>query len=47
MLEFCAAHGIGAQIETIPADQVDAAYDKVVAGDVRYRYVIDVATIEA
>jgi len=47
MLEFCAAHGIGAQIETISADEVDAAYDKVVAGEVRYRYVIDVATIEA
>ena len=45
MLDFCAEHGIGATIETIDADGVDAAYDKVVAGDVRYRYVIDVATI--
>lgn len=45
MLAFCAEHGIGAQIETITADEVTEAYDRVVAGDVRYRYVIDVATI--
>ena len=45
MLDFCAEHGIGATIERIDAEGVDAAYDKVVEGDVRYRYVIDVATI--
>ncbi|WP_300676268.1 NAD(P)-dependent alcohol dehydrogenase [Nocardioides sp.] len=45
MLAFCAEHGIGATIETIGADEVTAAYDKVVAGEVRYRYVIDVSTI--
>jgi uncharacterized zinc-type alcohol dehydrogenase-like protein len=45
MLDFAAAHGLGATIETIPADQVDAAYDRVVAGDVRYRFVIDTSTI--
>jgi D-arabinose 1-dehydrogenase-like Zn-dependent alcohol dehydrogenase len=45
MLAFCAEHGIGATIETITADQVGEAYDKVVAGEVRYRYVIDVSTI--
>jgi uncharacterized zinc-type alcohol dehydrogenase-like protein len=45
MLEFCAAHGIGATVETISADEVDAAYDRVVAGDVRYRFVIDTSTI--
>ena len=45
MLEFCADNGIGATIETISADEVTEAYDKVVAGDVRYRYVIDVSTI--
>lgn len=46
MLDFCAEHGIGATVETIDASRVDEAYDKVVAGDVRYRYVIDVATIQ-
>ncbi|KGN34970.1 zinc-binding dehydrogenase [Knoellia sinensis KCTC 19936] len=48
MLDFCAEHGIGATIETLDASDtttVDTAYDKVVAGDVRYRYVIDTATI--
>lgn len=45
MLDFCAEHRVGATVEVIGADQVDEAYDKVVAGDVRYRYVIDVATI--
>ena len=47
MLAFCAEHGIGATIEKISADEVDAAYDRVVAGDVRYRFVIDTATINA
>jgi D-arabinose 1-dehydrogenase-like Zn-dependent alcohol dehydrogenase len=45
MLEFCADHGIGATVERISADEVDAAYDRVVAGDVRYRFVIDTSTI--
>lgn len=44
MLDFCAAHGIGAVIETIGIDDVDAAYDRVVAGDVQFRFVIDTAT---
>jgi D-arabinose 1-dehydrogenase-like Zn-dependent alcohol dehydrogenase len=47
MLDFCAEHGIGATIETISADDVDAAYERVVAGDVRYRVVIDTSTIRA
>ncbi|MFF5446153.1 NAD(P)-dependent alcohol dehydrogenase [Streptomyces sp. NPDC012888] len=45
MLDFCAAHGLGAEIELIRADQVNDAYDRVLAGDVRYRFVIDAATI--
>jgi uncharacterized zinc-type alcohol dehydrogenase-like protein len=45
MLDFCAEHGLGAQIETISADEVDRAYDRVVASDVRYRFVIDIATL--
>ncbi|WP_104105153.1 NAD(P)-dependent alcohol dehydrogenase [Nocardioides sp. 616] len=45
MLDFCAEHGIGATIETISADEVDAAYDRVVAGDVHYRVVIDTSTL--
>ncbi|BDZ41773.1 hypothetical protein GCM10025865_10720 [Paraoerskovia sediminicola] len=45
MLDFCAEHGIGAEIEMIGADDVDTAYERVVASDVRYRFVIDTATI--
>ena len=44
MLDFCATHGIGADIEVINADQIDEAYDRVVASDVRYRFVIDAET---
>ncbi len=45
MLDFCAQHGLGSEIEVISADQIDEAYERVVASDVRYRFVIDVATI--
>ncbi|MGC9535521.1 NAD(P)-dependent alcohol dehydrogenase [Streptomyces sp. UG1] len=45
MLDFCAAHGIGAEIELIDADQINEAYERVVSSDVRYRFVIDTATI--
>jgi uncharacterized zinc-type alcohol dehydrogenase-like protein len=47
MLDFCAEHGIGAEIETISADQVNAAYERVQNSDVRYRFVIDASTIGA
>ncbi|MBT2409258.1 NAD(P)-dependent alcohol dehydrogenase [Streptomyces sp. ISL-12] len=45
MLDFCAAHGIGAEIELIEASQINEAYERVLASDVRYRFVIDTATI--
>ncbi|WP_228980489.1 NAD(P)-dependent alcohol dehydrogenase [Streptomyces sp. DH12] len=45
MLDFCAEHGLGAEIEVIRADQVNEAYERVLAGDVRYRFVIDTATL--
>ncbi|HEY3941832.1 MAG TPA: NAD(P)-dependent alcohol dehydrogenase [Acidimicrobiales bacterium] len=44
MLDFCAAHGVGAEIEVIGPDQIDDAWDRVVASDVRYRFVIDVGS---
>jgi uncharacterized zinc-type alcohol dehydrogenase-like protein len=47
MLNFCAEHGLGAEIETISADQVNAAYERVENSDVRYRVVIDAKTIGA
>ncbi len=48
MLDFCAANGIGSAVEIVDASNpaaVDAAYDRVVDADVRYRFVIDASTI--
>ncbi|MBF6333818.1 NAD(P)-dependent alcohol dehydrogenase [Nocardia transvalensis] len=45
MLNFCAEHGIGAEIEVISADRIDEAYERAIASDVRYRFVIDAATM--
>ncbi|MCL2464974.1 MAG: NAD(P)-dependent alcohol dehydrogenase [Micrococcales bacterium] len=45
MLDFCAAHQVVPQIEIISGADINAAYDKVVSSAVRYRYVIDTATI--
>jgi uncharacterized zinc-type alcohol dehydrogenase-like protein len=45
MLDFCAEHGFGAEIELISAEQINEAYERVLASDVRYRFVIDTATI--
>ena len=44
MLDFCAEHSIAAEIEVIPASEINAAYERVLASDVRYRFVIDAAT---
>jgi uncharacterized zinc-type alcohol dehydrogenase-like protein len=45
MLNFCAEHKLGSEIEIITADEIDTAYERVLASDVRYRFVIDTATI--
>jgi len=45
MLDFCAEHGIAAEIEVIPAAQVNEAWERVLASDVRYRFVIDNSTL--
>jgi len=47
MLDFCAAHGIVADIEMIPIQKIDEAYDRMVVGDVKYRFVIDSASLAA
>jgi uncharacterized zinc-type alcohol dehydrogenase-like protein len=44
MLDFCAAKGFGAEVEVIPASQINEAFERVLASDVRYRFVIDAAT---
>jgi uncharacterized zinc-type alcohol dehydrogenase-like protein len=45
MLDFCAEHGIAADIETISADQINEAWERVLKSDVRYRFVIDTSTL--
>ncbi|MFF8970651.1 NAD(P)-dependent alcohol dehydrogenase [Streptomyces sp. NPDC014995] len=45
MLDFCAEHGFGAEIELISASEINEAYERVLNSDVRYRFVIDTATI--
>ncbi|WP_442637214.1 NAD(P)-dependent alcohol dehydrogenase [Rossellomorea marisflavi] len=45
MLNFCAEHNIAPKIELISADQIDEAYKRVLASDVKYRFVIDTSTI--
>ncbi|ATL83224.1 helix-turn-helix domain-containing protein [Streptomyces malaysiensis subsp. malaysiensis] len=47
MLDFCAEHGLGAEIELIDGEQINEAYDRVVSSDVRYRFVIDIASFKA
>jgi uncharacterized zinc-type alcohol dehydrogenase-like protein len=45
MLDFCAEHGLGSEIELISAAEINEAYERVLASDVRYRFVIDASTI--
>jgi alcohol dehydrogenase (NADP+) len=45
MLDFCGEHGITADVEVIPIDQINAAYERMLRGDVKYRFVIDLATL--
>ena len=45
MLDFCARHNIVPKIEIITADQIDEAYERVLASDVKYRFVIDISTM--
>jgi uncharacterized zinc-type alcohol dehydrogenase-like protein len=45
VLDFCAEHGIGPDIEIIPIQEINHAYKKVEKGDVRFRYVIDIASL--
>lgn len=45
MLNFCAEHKIESDVEVIPIQQVNEAYERVLKGDVRFRFVIDLATL--
>jgi uncharacterized zinc-type alcohol dehydrogenase-like protein len=45
MLDFCAEHGVTADVEVVPVQQVNEAYERLAKGDVRYRFVIDNSTL--
>ena len=47
MLDFCGLHGITADVEVLPADQVGLALERLGRGDVRYRFVLDMAGLSA
>lgn len=46
MLDFCAEHGIASDIELIPIQKINEAYERLLKGDVKYRFVIDMASIK-
>jgi uncharacterized zinc-type alcohol dehydrogenase-like protein len=45
MLDFCAEHGIVSEVEVIPVDKANEAYERMMKGDVRYRFVLDMKTL--
>ena len=45
MLDFCAEHGIVSDIELIPVQDIDRAYDRMLKSDVKYRFVLDMSTL--
>ena len=47
MLDFCAEHGITADVEVIPIQKVNEAYDRLLKSDVKYRFVIDMDSLKA
>ena len=47
MLEFCGEHNIVSDIEMTTFDQLETAWERVVAGDVKYRFVLDTKSLNA
>lgn len=47
MLDFCGKHNITCDIELIPVSKINEAYERVIKSDVRYRFVIDMKTLQA
>jgi uncharacterized zinc-type alcohol dehydrogenase-like protein len=47
MLDFCAEHNITSDIEMIRIQQINEAYDRLTRGDVKYRFVIDIASLNS
>jgi uncharacterized zinc-type alcohol dehydrogenase-like protein len=47
MLDFCGEHGITADVEVIPIQQINEAYERMLQSDVKYRFAIDMASLRA
>jgi len=47
MLDFCAAHQLSADVEIIPIQKVNEAYERMLKSDVKYRFSIDMASLKA
>lgn len=47
MLDFCGEHGIVSDVEVIDIREINEAYERMIKGDVRYRFVIDGESLEA
>jgi len=47
MLDFCAQHGVAADVELIRIQEINQAYERMLKNDVRYRFVIDLASLKA
>ncbi len=45
MLDFCQQHGLTADVEVIPVQKIDEAYDRMIKSDVKYRFSIDMASL--
>jgi alcohol dehydrogenase (NADP+) len=45
MLDYCAEHGITSDVEVIDISYINEAYERVIKSDVRYRFVIDMASL--
>jgi len=46
MLDFCGEHNITADIELVPIQKINEAYERLVKNDVKYRFVIDMASLK-
>jgi uncharacterized zinc-type alcohol dehydrogenase-like protein len=47
MLDYCAEHNIVSDIEIIPIQDINEAYTRMLKGDVKYRFVIDLASLKS
>jgi alcohol dehydrogenase (NADP+) len=45
VLDFCAKHGLAADVEVIPIQKINEAFERTVKADVKYRFVIDIESL--